>query len=216
MTGQGALQDLFAPPAADRGRIYGVVVGIVTNNRDPDGAGRVKVRFPWLSDEDESNWARVAVPMAGKQMGVYFLPEVDDEVLVAFDHGAVDSPIVLGSLWNGKDPPPEVNADGKNSIRIIKSRSGHTITLDDTDGGEKITIADGKQKSSLVLDAANGSLSISSEGDVTVRAKGSLSIASDGDVTVTAKGKITLSSNAEVAIKGSGGVNVNDGKLKVV
>ena len=68
-------------------RVSGVVVGVVTNNQDPEGMGRVKVKFPWLSDEDESNWARVAAPMAGKERGFYFLPEVEDEVLVAFEHG---------------------------------------------------------------------------------------------------------------------------------
>ncbi len=198
MNDYGAYKGLFAPPRAENNRIYGVVIGIVTNNEDASGQGRVKVRFPWLSDEDESNWARVAAPMAGKGMGLYFLPEIDDEVLVAFEHGRVDRPFIIGALWNGKDTPPTDNADGKNNIRVIKSRSGHTITLDDTEGSEKITIADGKQKSSIVLDAAEGSVSITSEGDLTVQVKG----------------KITLQSDAEVSIKGIS-VNLNDGNLKV-
>src|SRR6185436_4336090 len=108
-------------------RIHGVVVGIVTNNQDPDGMGRVKVKFPWLSDADESFWARAAVPMAGKDRGFYFLPEVDDEVLVAFKHGAARSPYTPGALGNGKDAPPATNDDGKNNVRVIKSRSGHVI-----------------------------------------------------------------------------------------
>ena len=84
-------------------RFYGVVVGIVTNNQDPDNMHRVKVRFPWLNQDHESNWARVATSMAGNGRGAYFLPEVDDEVLVAFEHGLIDQPYVIGSLWNGKD-----------------------------------------------------------------------------------------------------------------
>src|SRR5664280_3415392 len=108
-------------------RITGVVVGVVTNNQDPDGFGRVKVKFPWLSDVDESDWARVAAPMAGNKRGFYFLPEVDDEVLVAFEHGDVRFPYVLGALWNGKDAPPATNGDGKNNVRVIQSRSGHVI-----------------------------------------------------------------------------------------
>ncbi|WP_437275934.1 phage baseplate assembly protein V [Sorangium sp. So ce375] len=198
MSDYGAFKDLFAAPRRDESRIYGVVVGIVTNNQDDSGLGRVKVRFPWLSDADESNWARVATPMAGKDRGVYFLPEVDDEVLVMFEHGRVDSPFVVGALWNGEDTPPADNADGKNNVRIVKSRSGHTVTLDDTEGSEKITIADGKQKSTIVFDAAKGALSITSEGDFTVKVKGKLTLESDGDV----------------AIKGAS-VNINDGKLKV-
>ena len=91
-----SLLDLFQPTQETEGdRLYGVVVGIVTNNQDPDGMGRVKVRFPWLSATEESWWARIAVPMAGKDRGAYFLPEVDDEVLVAFEHGEVRSPYLL-------------------------------------------------------------------------------------------------------------------------
>src|SRR5205085_2988322 len=122
--------------------ISGVVVGVVTNNQDdPDGLGRVKVKFPWLSNDEESFWARVAVPMAGKERGFYFLPEVEDEVLVAFEHGDPRFPYVLGSLWNGQDKPPEKN-DGKNNVRVIKSRSGHVIRLNDEDGKEKIESID--------------------------------------------------------------------------
>ncbi|MCM0593896.1 MAG: phage baseplate assembly protein V [Gloeotrichia echinulata DEX184] len=110
-------------------RIFGVVIGIVTNNQDPEKFGRVKVKFPWLSDDDESYWARIATPMAGKQMGIYFLPEVNDEVLVIFEQGDVRFPYIIGSLWNGKDIPPLTNEDGKNNVRLIKSRSGHVIRL---------------------------------------------------------------------------------------
>src|SRR5215510_16339114 len=115
-------------------RLNGVMVGVVTNNQDPEGLGRVKVRFPWFSNEDESGWARIAAPMAGKERGIYFLPEVDDEVLVAFEHGRVDHPYVLGCLWNGQDTAPENNNDGENNHRTIKSRSGHVVRLNDAAG----------------------------------------------------------------------------------
>src|SRR5262249_39229390 len=107
-------------PAAPPNRFYGVVVGVVTNNQDPDDMHRVKVRFPWLSKDTErveSNWARVAAPMTGRGRGQYFLPEVDDEVLVAFEHGQIDHPFVIGSLWNGQDTPPDSNADGQSHHR---------------------------------------------------------------------------------------------------
>ena len=111
-----SLYDLLTPPGSDAsGRILGVVVAIVTNNQDPDGLGRVRLRFPWLDDGAESFWARVASPMAGNARGLYFLPEVDDEVLVAFQHGRPEAPVVLGGLWNGKDKPPADNADAQRS-----------------------------------------------------------------------------------------------------
>ena len=84
----------------------GVVIGLVTNNQDPDGQGRVKVKFPWLSDDQESNWARLAMPMAGKNRGLFLLPEVGDEVLVMFEQGDVNHPYVIGAVWNGADTPP--------------------------------------------------------------------------------------------------------------
>ena len=84
MMEEALLAALAGPASHPSGRVYGVTVGVVTNNQDPDGLGRVKVRFPWLSDDDESFWARVVTPMAGNGRGLYLLPEVDDEVLVAF------------------------------------------------------------------------------------------------------------------------------------
>src|SRR5262249_55069754 len=121
-----ALLDLLMTRQGDeRDRIYGVVVGVVTNNQDPDKLGRVKVKFPWLSADHESGWARIACPMAGNGRGFFFLPEVDDEVLIAFEHGRVEFPYVVGSLYNGKDKPPGDNGDGKNNLRSLKSRSGH-------------------------------------------------------------------------------------------
>ena len=134
-------------------RINGVVVGIVTNIDDPDGQGRVRVKFPWLKDEQESHWARVMSFMAGKERGAVFRPEVDDEVLVLFEHGDMRFPYVIGAVWNGQDEmPSERGADADNNLRIIKSRSGHQIILDDTDGSEKVTIVD-KEGNSVEMSA---------------------------------------------------------------
>src|SRR5438552_656128 len=151
-------------------RLYGVMVGVVTNNQDPEGLGRVKVRFPWFSNEDESNWARVAAPMAGKERGFYFLPEVEDEVLVAFEHGDVRFPYVVGSLWNGKDAPPASNGDGKNNVRVIKSRSGHVVRLTDEDGKEMIEIVDKSAKNSIRIDTSKNTITITSDKDIVLSA----------------------------------------------
>ncbi len=181
-------------------RIHGVVVGLVTNNQDPDGMGRVKVRFPWLSDEDESYWARIAVPMAGKERGTYFLPEVDDEVLVAFEHGDVRFPYVVGALWNGKDAPPAKNDDGKNNIRVIKSRSGHVIRLNDEDGKEKIEIIDKTEKNSIIFDTAKNTITITTDKDITLSAP-------NGTIKLEAK-KIETKSSADTKIEAGAGMDV--------
>lgn len=132
-----------AAPPHPPDRVYGAVVGVVTSIDDVEGLGRVKVRFPWLKDDVESRWARLVSFMAGAERGAVFRPEVGDEVLVIFEQGDLRFPYVLGALWNGQDTmPSERGADGGNDIRLIKSRSGHTIVLDDTSGSEKVTVTD--------------------------------------------------------------------------
>ena len=203
--------DLIAPHRRESERMFGVVVGIVTNNEDPDGLHRVKVRFPWLSEEHESTWARVVTPMAGNERGFYTLPEVDDEVLVAFAHGRVELPFVLGSLWNGQDVPPADNADGENNIRVFKSRSGHVIRLDDTDGAEKIEIADSEGKQSLVFDTAANTLTLTAEKDVVIESKdGMIKLTGKKGVEITAPdGKGKLEANSGLELKSpSGNVDV--------
>lgn len=181
-------------------RIYGVVVGVVTNNEDPEGLGRVKVKFPWLSDEDESDWARIAAPMAGNERGIYFLPEVDEEVLVAFQHGDVRFPYIIGFLWNGQEPPPTTNEDGKNNIRVIKSRSGHVIRLNDEEGKETIEIIDKTEKNSIVFDTASNTIAISSDGDITLSAV-------QGNIKLEAQ-NIEIKSGADTKVESGAGMNL--------
>jgi uncharacterized protein involved in type VI secretion and phage assembly len=130
------------------GRIYGVVVGIVTSLDDPDHLGRVKVKYPWLGDDSESEWARVMSFMAGGSRGAVFRPEEKDEVLVLHEHGDPRFPYVIGAVWNGSDAmPSERGTDVDNNVRIIKSRSGHKVVLDDTSGSEKVIVEDKKGNS---------------------------------------------------------------------
>ena len=103
----GIIQDLVGVPAEANTLATGMMTGLITNNKDPEKYGRVKVKFPWLSEEDESDWLRVVVPGGGNNRGLLFLPEVNDEVLVGFEQGDINRPYVLGGLWNGQDTPPE-------------------------------------------------------------------------------------------------------------
>ena len=194
------LIDLINASPARNGRILGVVAGVVTNNKDPDKLGRVKVRFPWLSDTDESWWARVASPMAGKDRGVFFLPEVDDEVLVLFEHGDPRFPYVIGALWNGSTPPFLTNEDGKNDKRVIRSRSGHTITLNDKDGEETIEIVDKTGDNSVVISSKDNKLTISASSDISITS-------ANGKVSLSGNG-IELTSEADIKLKASSGMNL--------
>jgi len=142
---------------------FGVVVAQVSDARDPQHQGRVKLTFPWLSDDYVSDWARTLHSGAGKDRGFQVLPEVGDEVLVAFEHGDPRRPYVLGMLWNGSDSPPET-MNRQNTHKTLKSRNGVTITLLDqqgqeslmleTPGGQKITLKDGP--GSVEIDDSNG------------------------------------------------------------
>jgi phage protein D/phage baseplate assembly protein gpV len=156
------------------GANYGVAVGIVTNNQDPDGLGRVKLKYPTLAGGVESWWARQVSPMAGPERGFEFIPEVNDEVLVAFENEDINRPFVLGGLWNGKDKPPEASntliSGGKVQKRIIRSRSGHTIILDDTDNSEKISIVDKTEENSIEIDSKNNSLKILAGSELEIQA----------------------------------------------
>jgi len=205
----------FGEESQDR-RITGVVIGIVTNNEDDEGMGRVRVNFPGMGESGESYWARVATLMAGNDRGTFFLPEVGDEVLVAFDHGNINHPYVIGALWNGVDTPPETNADGKNNIRKIKSRSGHeiifddnheqnsekieihtnaghTILLDDSAGAEKIEIKDKTNNNKITIDSVQNSINIESAMQLKIKAN---------VVEIEGTTSLTLKSNAALTIQG--------------
>src|SRR6185312_11334219 len=155
-------------------------------------------------------------PMAGPSRGLYFLPEVGDEVLVAFEHGNPETLYVLGGLWNGKDKPPESNSDGKNNLRTIKSRSGHIIRLTDTAGEEKIEIIDKSAKNTIVISSKDNTITISADADITVKsASGKLKLAGNGveissqaAVKIEASQSMDLKAASQLTIKGAT-VNIN-------
>jgi phage protein D/phage baseplate assembly protein gpV len=180
------------PPPNEQRKIQGVVIGKVENNIDPEGLGRVQLSFPHLSDVNLSNWARIAVSMAGGNKktiswGTYFLPDIGDEVLVAFEQGDINKPFILGSLWNGEKRPPEVNK-GLNEKKIIKMKSGMQIVFDETPGSENLLLQD-KAGSMIKMDSTTGSEQL------VLQDKAGSMIKMDsatGDVIIEAKGNVTV------------------------
>lgn len=158
-------------------RVYEPVIAVVTDNKDPQKLGRVKVKVPVLSDQDNTWWCPIMMFGAGKNRGWFFIPEVDDEVLVLFEHGDVNRPVVVGALWNGKDKPPDNNPGG-NPRRMIKSRAGSKITFDDEK--EQIVIEDGGGKGKITFDAKANKITIEADGDVCFQAP-------TGDIQILAK-----------------------------
>jgi len=204
--------------------MHGVVPAIVSNLKDPEKLGRIKVTFPWLAEDSETDWVRVLSFYAGSDRGVFFPPEVGDEVLVIFQKGNVNAPYVIGSLWSSKAKPPEQNADGKNNIKIIKSRAGHEITLsddaqskkakieikssagniitlDDAAGKEKIEIKDKTGGEKIILDAVKKSITIESGMKLDIKAN---MITIEAKSTLALKGAMLKAEASGIAeVKGS-------------
>lgn len=155
-----------------RNPIQGAVVGIVTNIVDPLSWGRIKVRFPWLHDEVESNWARIAQPYAGDGRGTFWLPEIGDEVCVVFDGGDPNHPYILGGIYNGPDiPPPPGNPDGRDDTKVWQTRNGHKLVFEDHPNGERITLTDGPGSRHLVIDVVGDTITLTAApGDITFEA----------------------------------------------
>jgi uncharacterized protein involved in type VI secretion and phage assembly len=166
--------DRVSQQSSRAAKFRGVYLAVVTDNKDnpPDNPGfRVKVKIPTLVADQTTFYARISVPMGGKDRGAYFLPQVDDQLLVVFEHGDINRPIIIGALWSNQQKPVETNASGKNNTKLIKSRSGHRVIFDDKDGSEKITIVDSTKKNKIILDSANKVVKIESSGDIVIKAK---------------------------------------------
>ncbi len=211
------------PPAS--AQVPGVVTGVVTNLKDPDDLGRVKIKYPWMGKDSqgvevESDWVRLSTPMAGAQRGLMILPEVNDEVLVAFDHGNLDFPYVVGGLWGSTDKPPLTNAvagkDGKVVQRVLKTRAGHIITIDDSDDKPLISVVDKTTKNSVVIDSKANTITVKSDstitleaanGDVVIKGK-NVSIESMQNTTVKAKQNVTVEATSQLGMKGTAGAKL--------
>lgn len=195
-------------PSGLGGCWYGVYPALVTDIRDPDNQGRVKITLPWAADSDGSRyeaWARLATLMGGNNRGSWFVPDKNDEVLVAFEGGNPRRPYVVGCLWNGNDQAPEtMDGSGNNFKKVLRSRNGVKVTLDDQDGqekliletpaGQKVTLTDGPATVE-VIDSTGNSVKLESSG-----------------ITVTSSAKVTI--NASTVELSAGMVTVNAGMSK--
>ena len=189
------LQQLFDErmPHGWGGKWYGVAPATVLDIADPEGTGRVKVTLPWCPDSGGGQyeaWARTATLFAGKDRGSWFMPEVGDEVLVAFEHGDPARPYILGGLWNGSDSPPE-SASAQNNHKLIKSRNGVKILLDDQNGQEKLILeTPGGQKISLKDGPGAVEIEDSNGNSIKLETSG---------ITITAAAKVTVNAS-QVAV----------------
>ena len=191
-------------------RWYGVYSAIVRDNDDPENLGRIKVLLAWVPDsagivglekgQQYEGWARLTTFMAGQARGAWFIPEINDEVLVAFEGGHPGRPCVIGSLWNGRDvPPTAMDSQRENNVKLLKSRSGVEIKINDEDGDEYVQIQTPGGRRIKLSDYAGGCIRIEDNG------ANSIELDSSG---------ITVSSNATVRLDAST-IELNAGLLDV-
>jgi len=194
-------------------RFYGVVEGIVEEIVDPDKLGRIKVSFPWYHEGTVTEWCRVQQPYAGNGYGAFFIPEKGDEVVVAFVHGDMTIPVIMGGLYNGKDrPPTDRQEDRTKNHKLIRTKAGHTLLFDDTDKKQKVVLAsksghtlemvDEGGKEHLELHTAGGhSVGLDDAGkQITIKTSGGQTIVMDAisggitlsGVTLTLVGSVTI------------------------
>jgi len=216
----------------------GVAPAIVTNTDDPKQWGRIKVKFPWLSEQDESDWARIVTVGGGPEAGLCATPAVDDEVLVAFVHGDFGQPVVLGGVWNGKDAPSPTSAAApsgeKPLVRSWHSRTGHHITMYDnaenkvvvtTKSGHAITLDDAKKQIAIVskgslaitlnddgkelqIKAAGGKVVVKADSDILVDATGNLQIKAGGNLQLEAQGNLAMKATGSAELQAAAKVAV--------
>lgn len=214
LRGGSLLNLLSTPKSANPGQT--LLVGIVTDNKDPEGWGRVKVKFPTLTEEHNSNWARVVAAGAGSQRGFDCLPEINDEVLVAFEHGDIHRPYIIGGVWNGKDAPSTKVNDavqgGKVRLRTFKTRTGHQLQFVEEDkGNSKAGVyVETKGGHKLRLNDSDKCIEVQTSGGHKLRLSDM-----DASINMSSTGSITLKANTTIDIKASGIVTVQGQLIKL-
>lgn len=222
--------------------VRGVYIGVVTNNKDPEKLGRVKIKIPIIDEKNELDWVRIATLMSGNGYGTLFVPEVGTEVLVAFLMGDIRQPVIIGALWNKKQKPPS-GQDAGNNIRQIVTRSGHEVTFDDSQGKGKITVKStagqtleiDDQKSSILVKDKSGQNAIritggtsndievkSGTNKITINNKGDISIESlkgiklkSTQVSIEANANLNLKANAAIKIDTNGILELKGSMIKI-
>lgn len=215
-----------------KNKIYGVLFGIVTSIDDPDKKNRVKVKLlTQVKNSYETDFIRVANSFSGNNYGSYFMPEVDDEVIVAFNNGDIESPVVIGCMYNKKKSAPFKIEDSKNTKKAIITKQNNRIIIDDEDDAtsisiktkkdfqividdkeESITVSDKSEKNILKIDSSNGLVEISSEKEIKLKAGGASISLSNGNIEINSDTSIKIASS-QVELNGSSTVNVKSSSV---
>jgi uncharacterized protein involved in type VI secretion and phage assembly len=211
------LDTAYAPKKYAQTPFTEIQSAIVTSTDDPDNLGRVKVKLMWNDDSSAAEpgiWLRVLTPHSGSERGFFCLPEIDDEVMVAFEHGDPDRPVVLGSLYNGKDKPPTDSGAGfnaaENDLKLFRTKSGNEIYFHDADGSEVVCITQ-TSGNTITLSADGPKISIETDGDITLKGANITLETTSGDITLKSGGAISAESSMDTEIKAGGNFSSEGG-----
>ena len=197
---------------------YGVTAATVINNEDCSGQNRVQISISWLPGYEP--WARVATPMAGKGRGAFFIPQKDDEVLVAFTQGDVMEPYIIGSLWNEQDPAPTKNPKDATNKRIIRTPRGHELEFDDANESITVTsitsqrIVIEPKKIRIKISGNAATLTLDEDGNISIEAARSIRLKAP-DITIDASKKVAIKSSGHTTIAGGDSCDINAGVVKI-
>lgn len=206
------LDAAFPPYPIERVLSTEIQTAVVIDNNDPEGLGRVKVKFPWL-DSHETVWIRVGTPYAGGGRGWISTPEIDDEVLIGFDQGDPEWPIVIDSLYNKDSAPHDEHKDDKNNKKLYATKGGNAIIFSDADDAQTITITQGKN--SIVLSMDGPKISITSDsGDISIKSK-NIKLETDNDIEIKAGANLKLEGGANVENKAAAENKISGAKVTV-
>jgi len=189
-----------------------LMIGIVADNKDPEKMGRILVTFPSMPD-GRMVWSRIVTPMAGEGKGQYFLPEIDDEVLVAINQGDFSSAYVLGSLWGTQRKPPEEMYQDENNFKVIRTRGGNTITFDDADGNERIEIKD-KDENTILISTGDKLIKIESKGNIELYAESDI-ILQGKNIKMKADDSMEAKAGSSLSMDGGGTAELKAGTVNI-
>jgi uncharacterized protein involved in type VI secretion and phage assembly len=192
--------------------IGNLIIGLVTDRSDPSGLGRVKVQYPTLGDQVVSDWMRVASLLASQSSGTFFLPQVNDEVVVGFLQNNYDQPLMLGVLYNGVNRP-SISKERQADTSEIRTISGSRITFADEKGKETITIF-GSTGNQIEIDIANNKIAISATTGIEITGQKTITLSAES-ITINASQKLTLSGNAGVEINGGSEITASAAMIKL-
>ncbi|WP_421863072.1 type VI secretion system tip protein VgrG [Motiliproteus sp.] len=212
---------LTTTPTAPLPQVCGLQLGVVVSNEDPEGEFRVKVRLPLLDNESDGIWARIASVDAGDDRGLMIRPELDDEVIVGFVQDDPRKAVVLGMLHSSAHPAP-AQPDDNNHIKLLKSRSGLQIRLDDdrseltleTPNGNRLLLSD--TDNGLVLEDENSNKLVLDGDGIALQSRGDIALSAGGAIKLDASGNLELSAATNLKAAGAAGIDINSSAVTTV